>query len=168
MVTWAIAQRHLPATLADFINAPAIRLALGSITKLGLQGASKGPRRMIEEYGRVPLLDIGTLAKIRDGLIKVNVGIERFAPAGVLFSDGRSGHFDALILATGFRPDARKLLPEATSAYVNDGKPYVTGGPTSEPGLFFCGFVASATGQLRRISLEAEQIAGHVLRHVRA
>jgi cation diffusion facilitator CzcD-associated flavoprotein CzcO len=168
ILTWAIAQRHLPATLADFINAPAIRLAVGSITNLGLQRASKGPRRMIEENGRVPLLDIGTLAKIRDGLIKVNVGIERFAPAGVLFSDGRSGHFDAVILATGFRPDARKLLPEAPSAYDNDGKPYVTGGPTSEPGLFFCGFVASATGQLREISLEAEQIAGHVLRHVRA
>lgn len=168
ILTWAIAQRHLPAVLADFINAPAIRLATGSITKLGLQRAAKGPRRMVEENGRVPLLDVGTLARIRDGSIRVDVGIERFTSSGVLFLDGKSGKFDAVILATGFRPDARNLLPETPGAYDHDGKPYVTGGPTSEPGLFFCGFVASPTGQLREISIEAEKIAEHALRHVRA
>src|SRR6185437_14117354 len=78
ILTWAIAQRHLPARFADFINAPMIRLAVGSIEKLGLQRAAKGPRRMIEEDGRVPLLDVGTLAKIRDGTIKVRGAIARF------------------------------------------------------------------------------------------
>jgi cation diffusion facilitator CzcD-associated flavoprotein CzcO len=168
ILTWAIAQRRLPAAFADFINAPAIRLAVGSITKLGLQRAAKGPRRMVEENGRVPLIDVGTLAGIRDGSIKINVGIERFTPRGVIFLDGQSKDFDAVILATGFRPDARKLLPDAKNAYDDNGKPHVTGGPTSEPGLFFCGFVASATGQLREISIEAERIAAHALRYVRA
>jgi cation diffusion facilitator CzcD-associated flavoprotein CzcO len=168
ILTWAIAQKPLSARLADFINAPAIRLAIGSVTKLGLQRAAKGPRRMIEENGRVPLIDVGTLARIRDGSIKVNVGIERFTPGGVMFVDGRSKDFDAVILATGFRPDVRRLLPDAKSACDDAGAPYVTGGPTSEPGLFFCGFVASATGQLREISIEARQIAAHALRHVTA
>ena len=46
--------------------------------KLGLRRAIKGPRRMVEEDGRVPLIDIGTLARIRDGAIKLRGGIERF------------------------------------------------------------------------------------------
>ncbi len=167
ILSWAIAQRHLPARLSDFINAPAIRLAVGSLRKLGLQRASIGPRRMVEQTGRVPLLDVGTLAKIRDGSIKVNAGIERFEPGGVHFSDGKQGNFDAVILATGFRPDARKLLPESTGVYDDTGKPFVTGGPTSEPGLFFCGFITSPNGQFREIGIEAKRIAAHALRHVR-
>src|SRR6202789_3635625 len=34
ILTWAIAQRHLPAGVADFINAPAMRMALGSMEML--------------------------------------------------------------------------------------------------------------------------------------
>ena len=39
------------------------------------------------------------------------------------------------------------------------GKPLVSGKPTSAPGLFFCGAIASPTGQLREIGIEAERIA---------
>jgi hypothetical protein len=35
----------------------------------------------------------------------------------------------------------------------------VSGKPTSAPGLFFCGAIASPTGQLREIGIEAERIA---------
>jgi hypothetical protein len=35
----------------------------------------------------------------------------------------------------------------------------VTGLATNEPGLYFCGLVASATGQLREIGLEARRIS---------
>ncbi len=61
ILTWAIAQRHLPARVTDAISAPVIRLAVGSIEKLGMKRAAKGPRRMVEEDGRVPLLDVGTV-----------------------------------------------------------------------------------------------------------
>jgi hypothetical protein len=74
ILTWAIAQKSLPIGIVDFINAPVIRLAVGPIERFGSKRAVKGPRRMIEEDGRVPLLDIGTLAKIRDGAIKVRGG----------------------------------------------------------------------------------------------
>ena len=42
---------------------------------------------MIEEDHRVPLIDIGTLARIRDGSIEVRGGVERFTPDGVVFID---------------------------------------------------------------------------------
>jgi cation diffusion facilitator CzcD-associated flavoprotein CzcO len=159
ILSWAIAQKNLPTGLVDFINAPVIRLAVGPIERFGLKRAAKGPRRMIEEDGRVPLLDIGTLARIRDGSIKVRGGIDRFTPDGVVFSNQDAQRFDAIILATGFRPDLRKLLPDADGALTDDGKPLVTGQATNQPGLYFCGLIASPTGQLREIGLEAGRIA---------
>jgi cation diffusion facilitator CzcD-associated flavoprotein CzcO len=164
ILNWAIAQKSLPTGIVDFINAPVIRLAVGPIERLGLQRAAKGPRRMIEEDGRVPLLDIGTLAGIRDGSIKIRGGIDHFTPDGVFFSDQVAQKFDAVILATGFRPDLRELLPNVTGVLSQEGKPLVTGQATSEPGLYFCGLVASPTGQLREIGLEAKRI-GDLARH---
>jgi cation diffusion facilitator CzcD-associated flavoprotein CzcO len=159
ILSWAIAQAFLPARVADFINAPAIRLAVGPTKNLGFEIAAKGPRRMIEEDQRVPLLDVGTLARIRDGTIKVYPGIDRFTADGVVFADGRAEAFDAVVLATGFRPDLRALLPAAQGVLDTQGMPFVTGRATPEPGLFFCGQRVSPTGQLREIGIEAERIA---------
>src|ERR1700730_15900842 len=107
ILAWAILYRPLPARLVDFINAPILRLAVGSIEKLGLRRAAKGPRQMADEDGRVPLIDIGTLDKIRDGSIKIRGGIDRLTPDGVVFADGENRKFDAIVLATGFRCDLR-------------------------------------------------------------
>jgi cation diffusion facilitator CzcD-associated flavoprotein CzcO len=159
IVSWAIAQKNLPTGIVDFINAPLIRLAIGPIEPLGLKRAAKGPRRMIEEDGRVPLLDIGTLARIRDGSIGVRGGIDHFTPDGVVFSDQAAENFDAVILATGFRPDLRELLPNVSGVLSREGKPLVTGQATSEPGLYFCGLIVAPTGQFREIGLDASRIA---------
>jgi pyruvate/2-oxoglutarate dehydrogenase complex dihydrolipoamide dehydrogenase (E3) component len=105
----------------------------------------------------VPLIDVGTLAKIRDGSIKVRGGIERLTADGVVFADGTREQFDAIILATGFRPDLRQLVP-GVDVFDNQGMPRVTGKP-SAPGLYFCGQITVPTGQLREIAIEAERIA---------
>ena len=162
ILTWAIAQSRLPARVADALNAPVIRLALGSIEKLGLTRAAKGPRRMIEEDGRIPLLDIGTIAQIRAGRIKVRGDIARFTAKTVVFTHSPPEPFDVVVLATGFRPDLRALLPDAKGLLSDGGKPLVSGAPTAERGLFFCGAIASPTGQLREIGIEAARIADAV------
>lgn len=160
ILTWAIAQAWLPPRLADAINAPAIRLAVGPTRGLGLTIARKGPRRMIAEDHRVPLLDVGTLDSIRRGAIRVRGGIARFTCDGVMFADeGADERFDAVILATGFRADLRGLLPEAAATLDERGSPRATGQPTSAPGLFYCGQIPSPTGQLREIGIEARRIA---------
>jgi cation diffusion facilitator CzcD-associated flavoprotein CzcO len=167
ILAWAILYRRLPARLVDMMNAPILRLAVGNIEKLGLRRAAKGPRQMIEEDGRVPLIDIGTLAKIRDGSIKIRGGIDRFTADGVLFADGVTEKFDAIILATGFRPDLRLLIRGVEGAFDEHGMPLVTGRPTSAPGLYFCGQLAVPTGQLREIGIEAQRIAESAKRYAR-
>jgi cation diffusion facilitator CzcD-associated flavoprotein CzcO len=166
ILTWAILYRPLPARLVDFINAPILRLATGSIEKLGLRRAAKGPRQMVDEDGRVPLIDIGTLDRIRDGSIKVRGGIDRLTPDGVVFADGTSEDFGAIILATGFRPDLRPLVPDVDGVFDRRGMPLLTGQATSAPGLYFCGQITSPTGQLREIGLEARRIAAVAKRYI--
>jgi cation diffusion facilitator CzcD-associated flavoprotein CzcO len=159
ILAWAILYRRLPARMVDLINAPILRLAVGPIEKLGLRRAAKGPRQMVEEDGRVPLIDVGTLDKIRDGSIKICGGVDCLTADGVVFADGRSEKFDAIILATGFRPDLRRLIPEVEGVFDQHGMPRLTGQTTSAPGLYFCGQITSPTGQLREIGLEAQRIA---------
>jgi cation diffusion facilitator CzcD-associated flavoprotein CzcO len=159
ILAWAILYRPLPARPVDFINAPILRLATGSIEKLGLRRAAKGPRQMVDEDGRVPLIDIGTLDKIRDGSIKIRGGIDRLTPERVVFADATTEDFGAVILATGFRPDLRQLVPDVDGVFDSRGMPLVTGQATSAPGLYFCGQITSPTGQLREIGLEARRIA---------
>ena len=116
---------------------------------------------MIAEDHRVPLLDVGTLQKIRQGAIRVRGGIERFTRDGVVFADahGAAVPFDAVILATGFHADLRRLLPQAADTLDSRGTPRITGEPTRAPGLFDCGQIPSPTGQLRQIGIEARRIA---------
>ena len=166
ILSWAILYRRLPARLVDVMNAPILRLAVGDIEKLGLQRAAKGPREMVAE-GRVPLIDIGTLASIRDGAIRIRGGIDRFVSDGVVFGNGRSESFDAVILATGYRPDLRRLLPDVDGVFDQHGLPLVTGAATPAPGLYFCGQIASPTGQLREIAIEAQRIAQSAKAYVR-
>jgi cation diffusion facilitator CzcD-associated flavoprotein CzcO len=166
ILTWAVFYQHLPARLVDFINAPILRLAVGSFEKLGLRRAAKGPRQMIEEDGRVPLIDVGTLDKIRDGSIRICGGIDRLTRDGVVCADATARQFDAIILATGFRPDLRQLIPGEADVFDRHGMPRVTGRPSSAPGLYFCGQIPSPTGQLREIALEAQRIAASAKQYI--
>ena len=159
ILSWVILYRRLPARLVDRLNAPILRLALGDIEKLGLQRAAKGPREMVERDGRVPLIDVGTLARIRDGTISLRGAISHFAADRVVFTDAKEQAFDVVILATGFRPDLRRLLPDLDGVLDERGFPLATGRMTAAPGLYFCGQITSPTGQLREIAIEARQIA---------
>ena len=157
--SFAMAQRFLPARVADTLNAPILRLAVGSIETLGMKKARKSPIRMIEEDGRIPVIDVGTVALIRQGRIAVRGALERFTIDGVVYAGGGVERCDAVILATGFRPDLRHLLPDAHRALDSAGRPRTSDRESCEPGLYFIGAIASPAGQLRQISLGARRIA---------
>ncbi len=106
-----------------------------------------------------PLIDIGTLDAIRDGRIKLRGEVASFGEESVVFKQSPAERFDAIILATGFRPDLRALLPDAKGVLNATGAPLVSGRATAEPGLFFCGAIPSALGQFRQIGIEAIRIA---------
>ena len=162
----AILLRLLPPRVAAALSALVVRLSIGSLRRLGLRRGDAGPLSSVADSGRVPLLDFGTVAKIRDGSIAVRPDIRALDAGIVEFVDGRREVFDAIIAATGFRPDLRELLPRAEVTLRKGGMPRLSGAPTSEPGLYFCGFYISPTGQLREIGMEAQRIADHISKRV--
>jgi cation diffusion facilitator CzcD-associated flavoprotein CzcO len=162
ILTWAVLLDKLPARLADLASWPLIRLSIGSLRRLGLTPTEDGPFTTIYRRGRIPLIDFGTIAAIRKGRIKVRPDIAALEGDKVAFIDGRREPFDAIIAATGFTRDLRKLLPDAGNALDGTGSPRVSGRPTGVPGLYFCGFRPVPTGQLREIGREARRIARHV------
>lgn len=159
ILNFALARGFVPAKVLDFLNEPFLRLAIGSPKSLGMRVAAKGALQMIEEDEKVPVIDVGAVKKIREGKIKVFGGVERFDAKGVAFEGGVRADFDAVVLATGFKPDYRPLLPDALGALDGAGRPKISDRRTSEPGLYFVGSRVSVRGQLREIALGARRVA---------
>ena len=155
-------QSKLPSRLADAVNAPILRATLGDLTQYGLRQPSRGPLTRIHTDARIPLIDIGTIKLIKSGQIKVRPGIESFTGEGVIFTDGQREKFDAVILATGYRPRVNAFLEGATATYDEQGTPLTSGREAAIPGLYFCGYYVSPTGVLREIGIEAQKISAAI------
>lgn len=154
----AIVAHRLPARLADALMAPVLRVLYGDIARLGLKKPPYGPLMQIERDARIPLIDVGTIKLAREGKIPVYGGIERFNGSEVIFEDGRRRRYDAVVLATGYRPRIDAFLENAGEALDTAGTP-LGSGREELPGLFFCGFHVPPTGMLREITIEAKRIA---------
>lgn len=99
--------------------------------------------------------------------IHVCPSIERFTASGVIFSDGRQADFDAVVLATGYRPRVDAFLQDAPGACDEAGAPRCSGEMAVMPSLCFCGYPVAAAGMLREIALEAQRSAPRSRRHAR-
>ena len=159
IIAWAILQRSLPPSLVDTLNAPILRLAIGDLEKFGLRRPAKGPTAQVVDNRKIPLLDIGTVDRIRRRMVAVRPGIKRISGANAHFDDGTHEAFDIIIQATGYRPNLRPLLPDHQDVLDRSGGPLTCGNTTPHVGLFFCGYIPVTTGQLREIGLEAARIA---------
>lgn len=100
----------LPLWLADKILLILAWLVLGSVAKYGLKRPLEGPLELKNKQGKTPVLDIGTLAKIRSGEIKVVPGIKRFNNGEVELVNGEKHDVDAVVLATGYRSNVPSWL----------------------------------------------------------
>ena len=157
----AILQQHIPYRFVDAINRPFLRLRFGNLHRYGLRWSRRGPMTQIVENGRTPLIDIGTMRQIKSGRIRVFGEIESTSDRTVCFRDGSTEQFDAIILATGYRPAVEEFLPDCPR-FDNDSD--LTGGQqhSTRDGLYFCGFHVVPTGHLRQIGLEAQNIAAAI------
>jgi cation diffusion facilitator CzcD-associated flavoprotein CzcO len=158
----SILQSKLPPRVADALNAPVLRAVMGDLTRYGLRRLPRGPLTQIGRDARIPLIDVGTLKLIKEGRVAVQAGIERFTEDGVVFTDGTQGRFDAVILATGYRPRVNVFLEGGAGAWADDGTPSSSGRESVLPGLYFCGYNVSPTGMLREIGREARRISAAI------
>jgi putative flavoprotein involved in K+ transport len=155
---------RLPPRLADRVASTVARLALGDLTRSGLQRAAWWPY----SGQRVPVIDVGFAAELKRGRIGVRPTIARFTRTGVVFADGRAEDFDAVIAATGYRSRLPDLL-DLPGALDEHGEPrFPSGQPTPFPGLFFIGYTHSLLGHLYQANRDSRRLAGFVQSYLRA
>jgi len=155
IVIFSLALRPLPTRVADRLTTLTRRLAVGNLSALGLTKRDDGPLTEVAEGRQIPMIDVGTLARIRSGDIAVRKGVESFDGNEVRFADGMHERYDTIVLATGFTTGLAAMLPDHASLLDAHERPRACGSETAIPGLYFCGYDLSSTGMLRQIGIEA-------------
>lgn len=163
----SLAFRALSPRAADAMTTLTRRLAIGNLADAGLVPSDVGPLQQIAERRRIPVIDVGTLARIRSGDINVRKGVESFDGTEVRFVDGTRERFDAVVLATGFTTGLRAMFPDHASVLDSEGLPLECGRESRAAGLYFCGYNVTATGMLRQIGIEALAIGRHIARQAK-
>lgn len=154
---------RLPVAIADRIALAILDRAVGDLSPWGLRRPDIGPARQVVEKGRIPLIDIGTVALVKQGKIAIVPGPKAFAEEGVTLTDGREFKADLVVLATGFRPAIEGFLDRAAEYTSDRGLPRSHGTEVpGAPGLYFIGYRNPLTGQLHDIAAEARRVAGEI------
>ncbi|HYM21764.1 MAG TPA: NAD(P)/FAD-dependent oxidoreductase, partial [Vicinamibacterales bacterium] len=91
----ALLLARLPRALRDAMAAAVLRIAVGDLSRWGIVRPQATPDQMIASEGRIPMLDIGTIAMVKAGRITVMPAVEEILPDRVRFRCGRSETFDA-------------------------------------------------------------------------
>jgi cation diffusion facilitator CzcD-associated flavoprotein CzcO len=130
----------LPFRLGDIIGALVRRITFGNIKKYGLPVSKTHPRILIQEHGRTPIIDLGTIAKIKKGEIRVFKDVLEFHENSIRFADNKIEDFDAVILATGYYPAITKFLKNKDSVLNYAGEPSNKIAKGEQKGLYFIGY----------------------------
>ena len=130
----------LPFGIGDIIGNLTRKLYFGNLKKYGLPISSKAPVEMLKTKGKTPIIDLGTVAKIKSGHIKVFPDIAELTNNGVTFVDGKTQQFDMLILATGYYAQVNDLIKSKDELFDKSGKPKLKVGNKENEGLYFIGF----------------------------
>jgi cation diffusion facilitator CzcD-associated flavoprotein CzcO len=97
---------------------------------------------------------------VRSGAITVVPAVVGFDDGGVRLADGSLRTPDAIIAATGYRPDLEAMVGHL-DVLDDRGIPRVHGAQTlpHAPGLYFVGIKIELAGLIREIALEARAVA---------
>ena len=152
----------LPSAISDRLGRLTARIVLGDLTRHGLPA----PRWFPFSARRVPVIDVGFVKALKQGLVHVRPALDRLNATGAVFDGGSSEPFDAIIAATGFSTGLTELL-ETDGVLDDSGEPIaLSGEATSHPGMFFMGYTHSLRGHLFEANLASRKLARNVERYL--
>ncbi len=157
----AIFLSKLPNFISDAIAKTLRKITVGDLSPYGIETPEYPASVEIRRFGRIPVVDIGTLDAIKAGHIKVVHEVDHFTTQGVYFKDGQEKAFDSVILATGYRSRLTDFLEGVENIYNDLGHPRQRWFD-AYPGLYFLGFQLSSGGILRNIRLGSKEVARHI------
>nr|UYI36715.1 putative YUC protein [Turnera joelii] len=115
--------KYLSLGMVDSLMVFLSNIVYGDLTKYGMARPKEGPFFMKVAYGKYPVFDVGTFGKIKSGEIQVLPAIGSIRGKEVLFQNGKSFPFDAIIFCTGFKRLTNKWLKDDNYLLNDDGIP---------------------------------------------
>lgn len=150
---------RLPDRIADRIGLVLRRMTMGDLGRFGIASPKLAPVAQLRTRGKTPVIDVGTMARIKSGDIGVRPGVRCLDVRKVVFADGSEEAFDEVILATGYRPLIEQLVEDGSDLLDANGYPASVVGSGKHQGLFFTGFDNYQTGGvLGTLMEESEEI----------
>jgi cation diffusion facilitator CzcD-associated flavoprotein CzcO len=145
------------------------RWTVGDLSAYGIQTPALAPSAQVRLTGKIPVIDFGTVALIKQQKIKIVPDIQRIEPNQVVFVDGQKLPFDAVILATGYRPAVEDFLENAATVLNERGYPSALWfDDDAHDELYFLGFALPTTGILRNINLDSAKVFEQIQRRVKS
>ncbi|KAG5019426.1 hypothetical protein JHK87_015281 [Glycine soja] len=116
--------KHLPIHVVDTIITSLANMEYGDLSKYGIYQPKKGPFQLKFITGRAPVIDVGTIRRIKEGAIKVIPShIVRIENKKVIFGNDVEKKFDVIVFATGYISVANKWLKDYKYILNDEGMP---------------------------------------------
>uniref|UniRef100_M8BDP4 Flavin-containing monooxygenase n=1 Tax=Aegilops tauschii TaxID=37682 RepID=M8BDP4_AEGTA len=152
---------RLPLNLVDKLHVMAAYLIFGELSQHGITRPKMGPMTLKSETGRSAVIDVGTVALIKKGIIKVQGSISKIKGNIVKFQCSKRMSFDAIVFATGYKSTANMWLKNGESMLNRNGLP-IQKYPNhwkGENGLYCAGLARRGLGG---IATDAKNIANDI------
>ena len=155
----AILLSKLPEWAYDFIAKTVQKRTVGDLSAYGLKTSPYAPSEQLRRFGKVPVIDIGTVSLIKQRKVLIKPDIQHFTEHGAVFKDNSTDTFDTVIACTGYRAQVEDFFENGRALLNERGYPRSLW--LDEPewkGLYFCGFSIPLSGILRNIKMDSERI----------
>lgn len=154
----------LPFGLGDWLGMQIRKIVIGDLTKYGIPMSKMNPTEQLKTTGKTPVIDIGTVAQVKAGKIKVLPDIEHFEETGISFKNGEPHDFDAVIACTGYHSQLEDFLESTDGLLDKYHVPKQVIGEGNFEGLFFVGYDNyKLGGVLGTIVTDSETVAKAIL-----
>lgn len=161
----AILLGKLPNWAFDFISKQVQKLTVGDLAPYGIPASPYAPSEQLRRFGKVPVIDIGTIELIKQRKVVIRPDIRSFQADGVTFANGQTEPFDAVIACTGYRAQVEDFVTNAQPLLNERGYPsQLWFDDDAFRGLYFCGFSTPLSGILRNIKMDSEKIVEQIRR----
>ncbi|OEL25412.1 putative indole-3-pyruvate monooxygenase YUCCA11 [Dichanthelium oligosanthes] len=115
--------QHVPVNVVDDFLVRLSNFVFGDLSGYVIVRPKLGPLLLKAKTGRSAVIDVGTVALIKNGTIKVLGNISKIKGNTVEFEDRKESAFDAIVFATGYKSTANTWLKNGESMLNNDGLP---------------------------------------------
>ncbi|GAU39225.1 hypothetical protein TSUD_396720 [Trifolium subterraneum] len=114
--------KYISINKVDKLMLAMSKLKYGDMSKYGLVRPKVGPLALKLSGGHTPTIDVGCIKKIKKGKVKVYPAIANIKKGKIIeFEDGKSGEFDVIVFATGYKTNVQNWLKDYKELFNENG-----------------------------------------------